>query len=287
MLWGRCLRFPGIVIAGVLLTLVEGLAQQQYIADAAANSNNHQLEQARDSTSSENGVRIASGADRSVDADAARLTEPPPSAELSRPSPAPLPAALFLPNASELSPLDKAYLDAFSILRQDNACSRFYGGSRVIEVLNELKQQLKTTTIDTRVAVRMDGPTSMVTSFKYGFSYRLFERAELNLRGSFFHGNAFHSEQSVPPVGGFPPNTREARVTILLHELAHLVEASHQTWLLPNDGNNEVLSHQNTQTILAVCGKEIRQLSNSRFADELEAARPAAPGPTVAASLQQ
>jgi hypothetical protein len=91
----------------------------------------------------------------------------------------------------------------------------------------------------------------------------------------------------VPAIGDFAPNTREARVTILLHELGHLVAKTHQAWLLPNDGNNQLLSNKNTQQILAACGEQIKELNRTSFETELQAARPQAVGPVVQASLQQ
>src|SRR2546423_7625109 len=106
----------------------------------------------------------------------------------------------------------------------------------------------------------MRGQTMFVTNATYGFTYRLFDKAELNLRGSFYHANYFHLTASAPAIGDFPPNTREARVTILLHELGHLIEDSDKQWLLPNDGNDASVSHENTLRIVAVCREEIRRL---------------------------
>lgn len=293
MSWGRYLRVAGIVIAAGLLTLVEGLAQQKQPLGGTASANEtRQLvtgDQPKEITRavSENGVPPQPAFAKSGDEAARNATETRGESAASPPKPEPMPEALFLPSAVRLSPLESAYLDAFSILRQDNSCSRFYGGSRVIEVLNELKKQLKDTYMDTSIAVKMSGSTMSVTSLRYSISYRLFEKAELNLRGSFYHGNTFRHEESVPTIGNFSPNTREARVTILLHELGHLVEKSGQTWLLPNDGHDEFLSHKNTQQVIAVCGQQIRQLSGTSFAAELAAAHPSSPGSAIQANFQQ
>jgi hypothetical protein len=97
----------------------------------------------------------------------------------------------------------------------------------------------------------------------------------LNLRGAFYKGNTFHHDQTVPAVGLFAPNSREARVTILLHELGHLVEKSPSSWLLPNDGNDALLSHKNTERIIGVCGEQIRQLERASFESELESLKSA------------
>ena len=237
-----CLKFAGVVAAGVLLSIAEGLAQQPTIAEAG----------------------LAKSIQLGSETNTAPQTEPP--------------EALFLPNANQLTPLEEAYLDAFSILKEDNTCSAFYGGPPSIEVLNRLKQQLKPAYLDSTVAVRMTGKTMRVTSLQYPLSYRLFEKAELNLRGPFYRGEACHSDRSVTIVGSFLPNTREARVTILLHELGHLIERRNKQWLLPNDGNSDHLSRENTERVIAVCDKQIRRHSRISFAQELQAVRLTTPG---------
>lgn len=232
-------KLAGILAASVLLTIAEGRAQQLTIAEAAITKSIQQP----DSTSN------------------------------TAPQPEP-PEALFLPNTNQLTPLDEAYLDAFSILREDNTCSDFYGGPRAIEVLNQLKQQLKPTLLDSTVAVRMTGKATRVTNLRYLLSYRLFDQAELNLSGPFYCGNALCSgRSSVPSIGRFLPNTREARVTILLHELGHLIERPDKRWLLPNDGASAYLSEENTERVIAVCGKLIRSRSPISFGRELQTAR--------------
>jgi hypothetical protein len=273
--------------------LVQGLGQQKSVNAQTSSDNENQFPEAIDRLNEGNGAgsdnaSVAKRADTvtSVDLAAARSAQPNADADASLTRPESMPAALFLPSVDRLSLLDRAYLDAYTILRADNNCSRFYGGPRVIEVLNELKKQLRTTTLDTSIAVRMSGLTTSVTSLKYGFSYRLFDKAELNVRGSFFHGNTFRHDQTVPMIGSFSPNTREARVTILLHELAHLIEKARSAWLLPNDGNNGALSQRNTLQIIAVCGEQIRGINNNSFEAELQAARPA-PDAVVQANLKQ
>lgn len=186
---------------------------------------------------------------------------------------------VFLPNSNRLTRLDEAYLDAFSILKEDNTCSAFYGGPPVILVLSQLKQQLKSTYFDGAVAVRMSGKYAKWISFTYNLSYRLFDKAELNREGPFYRDKTFTS------IGGFLPNTREARVTILLHELGHLIERRDRQWVLPNDGASEYLSQENTARVISVCGKQIRSLSRISFAQELQAVRPTLSGPATEASL--
>ena len=203
-----CLKLAGVVAVGGFLATADALPQQLTIAKAVLAES------------------IQPGAEEN------------PAPQLGPLEP------LFLPNSNRLTPLDKAYLDAFSILKEDNTCSAFYGGPPIVLVLNQLKQQLKSTYFDSAVAVRMTGKITTVKSFQYHLSYRLFDKAELNREGPFYRGKTFTS------LGGFLPNTREARVTILLHELGHLIERRDKQWLLPNDGASEYLSQENTARVV-------------------------------------
>lgn len=236
MLFRWCVKIAGVVAVGGLLTIAEGLAQQPRLSEARLTKS------------------VQTGGETNT-----------------VPQPAP-PQALFLPNAFQLTPLDEAYLDAFSILKEDNICSAFYGGSQAIEVLNELKQQLKSKYLNSFVAARMTGKTRNLISLRYPLAYRLFDRAELNANGPFYNGNAFNSR--LANIGSFLPNTREARVTILLHELGHLIKRPDKQCLLPNDGGNDHLSQENTKLVLAFCGEQVKQLNRISFAQKLQAARP-------------
>jgi hypothetical protein len=285
----RYLKLAGIVLVGILMALVEGLAQQQRQGTEIAPANDdRQLESidqpkaiAQPAKDKGTGTEASPHKPAEEAVSATRSTTGANPVPL-RPEP---PEALFLPSVAKLSPLDQAYLDAFTILRADHACSNFYGGPRAILVLNDLKEQLKATYIDSSIAVRMRGQTIFITSFKYGFTYRLFERAELNLRGPFYQSNPFLHEGLIHTIGEFASNTREARVTILLHELGHMIENSNKQWLLPDDGNDSFVSHENTLRIVAVCGQEIRHLRSASFAQQLQAARSAPNAAAVQASM--
>ena len=61
-------------------------------------------------------------------------------------------------------------------------------------------------------------------------------------------------------------------MTILLHELGHLIQKRDQQWVLPDDGGNKHLSQENTQRVVAVCGKQINRLKGSSLAPELKTA---------------
>jgi len=159
-----------------------------------------------------------------------------------------------------LTPLDRAYLDAVALLTQEGRCSEFFGGQATQYVLEELVVKLREELInDARICIRMSGPYTFVASAK-GVSYRLFTTTELNTAGPFYKSKVFAAEPSVPNIGSFRPNTRAARVLILLHEVAHLVRNKDGVWLIPDDGNSPQLSRQNTVTVESKCGRQIRAL---------------------------
>jgi len=184
---------------------------------------------------------------------------------------------LPLSNPAKPTELEQAYLDSFSILKYKNSCSEFYGGSAAIAALNELAQQMKPTRLDRRIGIRMTGDTTIITSVATGYAFRLFKHVEVNLNGPFYRGNPFSDAARVPRVGPFEPNTREARVTTVLHELGHLIRRPDGQWVLPNDGENLSESQKNTQRVLEVCGAQVKALHNISFAEELLGAQSAAP----------
>jgi hypothetical protein len=195
-----------------------------------------------------NVVRIGAGPDRS----------PVP-----EPVPPPAPVAVSAKVKGGRSLLERAYLDAFEILASANKCSDLLGGSRSIAALNDLVAQLGTKNLPPSVAMQMSGPPTTYQSHLTGFTYRIFKKAELNVNGLFFRSN-FMNQPRVPTIGGFQPNTREARVTVLLHELGHLVKGTNKRWLLPDDGDDEILSLANTERILDACRESIKQVAGSR-----------------------
>lgn len=158
-----------------------------------------------------------------------------------------------------LNMLDAAYLDAFALLDQRGACRDFFGGDGTETVLEALVVELREERIhDSSIGIRMSGRFKIFS--EVSFSYRLFESAELNSQGPFFRAKVFASDEFVPSVGGFQPNTRQVRVLILLHELAHLIRGANGKWLIPDDGANPALSRQNNEAIESKCGKQIQAL---------------------------
>jgi len=180
------------------------------------------------------------------------------------------PEALNLPEVAKLSKLQQAYLDAYSILSHHNACTNFFGGSSVIYALNGLMPQIRSTHLDRNIAIVMKGEIINVRNLN-GLSYRLFRQSEINLVGPFYQDNRTSTRGTVPSIGGFEPNTREVRVTVLLHEMGHLVRGANDQWLLPDDGTSESLSRENTARVIAACGEQIRNLRTISFESELAA----------------
>jgi hypothetical protein len=160
-----------------------------------------------------------------------------------------------------LTLMDTAYMDAWSILNEDNSCSRFFGGSlKATLVLNKLANQIEHEPLkDSSIGIRMKGVVMNVMDAPTGISYRLFERVVINSEGPFYKRPA-PSGNNAFSCGIFPPNTREARVSMLLHELAHLIRGADGNWLIPNDGNDPEKSRQNTATVEAKCVDQIKAL---------------------------
>lgn len=179
-------------------------------------------------------------------------------------------AALPVPTPMVIARKDatykSAYHDVYRILSEPNPCSNFFGGpSAAVEVLNNLFSELGTTKLSsTKTSMVMSGRTRRVINARTGLNYRLFEKAAINTSGPFYQRKFPGSIQLVPNVGSFEPDTREARATILLHELGHLLPGSDGRWLLPNDGDDDEQSKKNTSTIEERCGEQIKELRSSK-----------------------
>ena len=180
----------------------------------------------------------------------------------------PLPEPLSLPVSRKLSDLEEAYLDSYSILRQNNSCSEFFGGPQAIEALNQLTEQIRPAYLDRHIGFRMTGTTTSVLNFRTSFKYRLFEKAEVNLNGPFYQASGLPNTPKVPSIGTFPPSSREARVTLLLHELGHLIQKPDDQWLLRDDGKDIWQSEENTRRVIKACGEQIRELHRFSFEEE-------------------
>lgn len=281
-----------LVVVGVL-ALAETLAQQTH--ERNTQDINGTQDQLKSTLESRDEVATSAGANARGETKDNEAASPTPGEAPSgrstgempvpRPTIVEVPGALFLSAAAKLTPIEKAYLDAYSILREDNGCSRFYGGPAAIEALNRLVGQMKPAHLDSTIGLRMTGRTSNARNYQTGLSYRLFEKVEVNVNGSFYRANKFPQASTISRVGEFSPNTREARLAILLHELGHLIQAADKHWLLPNDGDDPSTSRQNTQRVIDVCRDQI--ISQGRVSFERAWAsvqvKPEAKPPEVAA----
>src|SRR5215510_6331894 len=63
-----------------------------------------------------------------------------------------LPDHLPLHSVDKLTELEKAYLDAYSILSQKNSCSDFFGGPAAIHALNDLTRRLRPAALDKEIS---------------------------------------------------------------------------------------------------------------------------------------
>lgn len=178
-------------------------------------------------------------------------------------------ASTSVPLASVPSPLisrDKvlglAYYDTLSILSERNRCSDFFGGSAAsVEVFNELVGKIRKNFLAVGIGMRMSGPTTHIHNAHTKRNYRTFAKVSLNANGPFYRKRSALWEPTVPHVGTFEPNSKGARVLILLHELGHMMKGANGDWLLPNDGKDEALSQINSRRIEDICGEEIKSLS--------------------------
>lgn len=175
---------------------------------------------------------------------------------------------VLMPLTPKLLSLDKvcrvAYLDAFNILKDDNSCSRFFGGSTAsVGVLNNLALRMQKKRLsDHSIGIRMWGQLTLVRNVATGFSYRLFDNAMVNTNGPFYSRRPFGTASAQNQfVGRFPSHTREAKVLMLLHELGHLIRGPNGNWLIPDDHKSYEQNLENTMVIDAKCGKQIRSLA--------------------------
>ena len=186
----------------------------------------------------------------------ARVSEPPPPL-----APSPL--------ISQDKVLGSAYYDTVSILSSKNACSDFFGGPDSVEIFNELVSKIQKAVLSVGIGMRMSGPTTNIYDARTNKKYRTFDKVSLNSNGPFYRKKAALWEPTVPRVGSFGPNTKEARVLILLHELAHVMRGPDGRWLLPDDGQDEGASRANSYKIEDICQNEINGLSKTTTMKDL------------------
>jgi hypothetical protein len=185
-------------------------------------------------------------ADDALSSVEARTSVPPPST----------PSELI----SQDKVLGSAYYDTLSILSSNNPCSDFFGGPASVDIFNQLVSRIRKEVFSVGIAMRMSGTTTNIHDARTNMKYRIFDQVTINSHGPFYRKKHAPWEPTVPGVGTFQPNTKEARVLMLLHELGHVVRGSDGRWLLPDDGRDEGLSRANSYKIEDVCEDEINSL---------------------------
>lgn len=177
-------------------------------------------------------------------------------------------------NASKSNRLlvDATYKDVFSILREKNSCSDFYGGRKdSLDVFDRFANLIQTEAFeDEKIGIRMKDYYLNGLNAATGSTYRLFKNVKLNTRGAFFNAHAGPNKHLV--VGSFSGKTRQARALILLHELGHLMKGADGKWLLPDDGKDLSLSERNTSLVEEKCGDALKELQNKETIEKTSAA---------------
>jgi hypothetical protein len=172
----------------------------------------------------------------------------------------PLPPAPS-PLIEEDKVLGQAYYDTLGILREDNECTDFFGGtSGAVMVFNSFMGQVRKEYLPPAIGMRMSGDVTLGISVKTKTKYRLFEKVSINTNGPFYRRTVSQSQVLIPRLGNFEPNTKEVRVLILLHELGHLMKRNDGNWLLADDNKGDTTSRDNSEKILEVCGEQIKAL---------------------------
>ncbi|MCA1634348.1 MAG: hypothetical protein LC802_11815 [Acidobacteria bacterium] len=183
------------------------------------------------------------------------------------PLPLPLPLRVRVPApidlAAEKLADEESYMDVYHILKEENSCSRFFGGSAgALEAFNDFARQLRKKALgDGALAIRMKGRYTIYRNNLTGASFRLFEEAAINSNGPFFIRIPFAQAARVH-IGRFLIPSRGARALTLLHELGHLVRGADGEWLLPNDGGDRRLSERNTREVEGRCLEQLMTLGD-------------------------
>jgi hypothetical protein len=178
--------------------------------------------------------------------------------------PAPTPEMLSMEGKDRVQ--RSVYEDIYSIFLEENECRRFFGGVAALEAVNALSRQLRRTALnESVVGVRMIGQYANFKNARTGLSYRMFDKAILNSDGPFYRNACLPTQPCVKSVGRFPSWTREARMLMMLHELAHLVKGDDGKWLIPDDGDDPYLSASNTRAVEKHCYDTIRDVVSDHF----------------------
>ena len=181
----------------------------------------------------------------------------------------PLPATPS-PLIAEDRVLASAYYDTLGILSVKNGCSDFFGGPETaVAAFSKMIGRVRKNHRAPAVGMEMSGSWENFLDFQTRKEFRVFDKVALNTNGPFYRGKAATAAPTPRRVGSVEPNTRQARVLMFLHELGHMIKGSEGKWLIPNDGDNEELSHRNTVLIETACEDELNGLGGSQAGRDL------------------
>jgi hypothetical protein len=172
------------------------------------------------------------------------------------------------PLISKDKTLGAAYFKTMSILSKTNDCSHFFGGPAAsVRVFRELIGRVEKHVFPSSIGIQMSGVPVNIRDSATSLEYRLFDKVTINANGPFYRRRTALVTLPLLPIGSFEPNTTEARVLMLLHELGHMMKGEDGQWLLPNDGKDENESRLNSQKVERVCGEQIKALRKHQGKD--------------------
>jgi hypothetical protein len=170
-----------------------------------------------------------------------------------------------------------AVSEARLILSEQNACSDFLCGvgrassnSYAVRALDALGAMLKVGSCKkTEAGICLTPPWHYEgddSNFRV-LTYRIPKTAEVNVAGPFLNSSYPHNlSMSLPQIGTYAPNTEWARVLQILHEVGHMVmdptiaqPPPSNVPLLPNDGDSDDRSIENTKIVQRHCRQQIEE----------------------------
>jgi hypothetical protein len=159
------------------------------------------------------------------------------------------PQRVFIADPEKEQQTNEAREAVLNILSGANDCAQFFGGAvgNAAEIFGQVQIRLASGMPPLTGAATTQGTFANSTIF-------------LNTSGAFFQavtaGGQGVQAGAFPRVGSFFANSPQARMSILLHEFAHNVNA------VPSDKGNPAQSAKNTKTIEENCGEAIRQAAS-------------------------
>jgi RHS repeat-associated protein len=171
------------------------------------------------------------------------------------------------PNGAALSnwmldKMNKARDAARKILSSKNPCSDFFGPN-ALKALDAVFGNLTSSNVVPTQSLTIPNPNTGIEQSggwtpHDGGAYRTPGRLLFNGTGPFFFsGNPLTGfSPSYPTFGGYVAGSLQAEILMILHEDAHDTSKDGK-WVIPDDGGNDKLSEQNSETIKKNCGNQI------------------------------